>query len=149
MLALASRIAPASRSFCATNESCGGIDPSSASEPAVVVIRSWVSMLSLSAIGIPCSGPRTLPALRSASSWSAISSAWGLVSMIARSSGPCWLSASIRARYSSVMRRAVRRPERMPSCRLSIVASCSSNGSRPVVNGGAARRGRGAGVQPA
>ena len=66
----------------------GGTDPSSASEPAVVVIRSCVSMLSLSATGMPCSGPRTLPALRSASSWSAMASASGLVSMIARSSGP-------------------------------------------------------------
>src|SRR5882757_6600491 len=39
--------APASRNFFATKESCAGVDPSSASEPAVVIIRSWVSMLSL------------------------------------------------------------------------------------------------------
>src|SRR6185436_1147283 len=31
--------APASRSFLATNESCRGIDPANASEPAVVIIR--------------------------------------------------------------------------------------------------------------
>ena len=34
-----------------------GIEPSSASEPAVVVIRSCVSTLSLRRIGMPCSGP--------------------------------------------------------------------------------------------
>src|ERR1700704_2825134 len=39
--------APASRSFLAKDESCKGIDPPKASEPAVVVIRSCVSMLSL------------------------------------------------------------------------------------------------------
>src|SRR6185436_4010729 len=38
--------APASRSFFVTNESCGGREPVSASEPAVVVILSAVSMLS-------------------------------------------------------------------------------------------------------
>ena len=57
------------------------IEPASASEPAVVVIRSAVSMLSLSRIGMPCSGPRRRPALRSASSASAIASASGLISM--------------------------------------------------------------------
>src|ERR1044071_4189065 len=39
--------APASRSFCATNASLSGFDPMRASEPAVVIIRSLVSMLSL------------------------------------------------------------------------------------------------------
>src|SRR5688500_16525229 len=56
--ALPSRTAPASRSRRATNESSAGTDPMSASEPAVVVIRSAVSMLSLSRIGMPCSAPR-------------------------------------------------------------------------------------------
>ena len=93
--------APASRSRAATNESCGGMEPSNASDPAVVVIRSCVSMLSLSATGMPCSGPRTFPAARSASSSSAIASASGFVSMIERSSGPCPSSASMRSRYSS------------------------------------------------
>src|SRR2546425_3101216 len=50
--------APASRSFCATNASRCGIEPCSASEPAVVDIRSAVSMLSLIRTGMPCSGPR-------------------------------------------------------------------------------------------
>ena len=36
----------------------GAIDPSSASEPAVVVLRSPVSTLSLIRTGMPCSGPR-------------------------------------------------------------------------------------------
>src|SRR6478752_8512587 len=47
MFALASRTAPAARSRSATRESRGEIEPSSASDPAVVVIRSAVSMLSL------------------------------------------------------------------------------------------------------
>ncbi len=95
------------------NESCGGIEPSSANDPAVVVIRSCVSMLSLSATGIPCSGPRTFPAARSASSASAIASASGFVSMIERSSGPCPSSASMRSRYISAIERAVRSPDAM------------------------------------
>ena len=36
----------------------GAIEPSSASEPAVVIMRSAVSMLSLIRTGMPCSGPR-------------------------------------------------------------------------------------------
>src|SRR5439155_19799097 len=44
--------APASRSFRATPESCDGLDPTSASEPAVVCILSAVSMLSLINTGI-------------------------------------------------------------------------------------------------
>src|SRR6188472_2784531 len=61
------RMAPLCRRRVATNESCVGIEPSSAIDPAVVVIRSAVPMLSLSRTGIPWSGPRTLPAFRSAS----------------------------------------------------------------------------------
>src|SRR5581483_6647889 len=45
--------APASRSFFATPESRGAIDSASASEPAVVCMRSAVSMLSLISTGIP------------------------------------------------------------------------------------------------
>ena len=56
-LALATRMAPAARSRAATPESRGAIEPSSASEPAVVVIRSAVSMLSFSRIGSPFSRP--------------------------------------------------------------------------------------------
>ena len=58
MLAFASRMAPAARSRSARWASWAGMEPSSASEPAVVVIRSAVSMLSLSSTGMPWSGPR-------------------------------------------------------------------------------------------
>src|SRR3954447_5002412 len=57
--------APAARSFCATKESFGGLEPTSASEPAVVIIRSAVAMLSLMSTGTPCSGPRGPFAFRS------------------------------------------------------------------------------------
>src|SRR5579863_5316745 len=39
--------APPARNFCATKESFGGLEPTSASDPAVVNILSAVSMLSL------------------------------------------------------------------------------------------------------
>ena len=68
MFALASRTAPAARSRSATCESWVAIEPSSASEPAVVVIRSAVSMLSLRSTGMPWSGPRGPFAARSSSS---------------------------------------------------------------------------------
>ena len=57
-LVLPRSTAPASRSARATNESRGGIEPRRASEPAVVVIWSAVSTLSLTSTGMPCSGPR-------------------------------------------------------------------------------------------
>src|SRR5262249_13465032 len=57
--------APAARSFAATNESFGGFEPTSASGPAVVIMRSAVAMLSLIRTGIPWSGPRGPLALRS------------------------------------------------------------------------------------
>ena len=70
--------APAARRRSTTNASRAAIDPSSASDPAVVIIRSAVSMLSLIRMGMPCSGPRGPLALRSASSASAIAPASGL-----------------------------------------------------------------------
>src|SRR5687768_9623071 len=69
--------APAARKRSTTNASRGAIQPSSASEPAVVVIRSAVSMLSLMTTGMPCSGPRGPLAFRSASREDAIASASG------------------------------------------------------------------------
>jgi hypothetical protein len=57
-----------------------GFDPSRASDPAVVVIRSAVAMLSLMSTGMPWSGPRGPRLLRSASIWSAIARALGLIS---------------------------------------------------------------------
>ena len=50
--------APASRSRATMNASFGGVAPASASEPAVVIMRSAVAMLSLIRTGMPCSGPR-------------------------------------------------------------------------------------------
>src|SRR6478609_6593 len=46
--------APAARSCCATNESRAATLLASASDPAVVCMRSAVSMLSLISTGIPC-----------------------------------------------------------------------------------------------
>src|SRR6185503_9811537 len=86
-LVLPSSTAPASRRRAATVESAAGLAPTSASEPAVVAILSAVSMLSLMRTGMPCSGPRSLPALRSASRASASAPASGLTSMTERSSG--------------------------------------------------------------
>src|SRR5258705_8104302 len=57
-LVLPRMTAPASRSFSATKASRGGIEPSKASEPAVVIMRSCVPTLSLIRTGIPCSGLR-------------------------------------------------------------------------------------------
>src|SRR5579863_2851044 len=71
-LVLPRTTAPAARSFCATAESLDGFEPTRASDPAVVIMRSAVSMLSLTRTGMPCSGPRGPLALRSASSESAI-----------------------------------------------------------------------------
>ena len=53
------------RNCDATKASRGACDPSSASEPAVVFMRSPVSMLSLIRSGMPCSGPRAPFAWRS------------------------------------------------------------------------------------
>src|SRR4029453_9701146 len=50
--------APAARSRSTMKASRDAIDPSGAGEPAVVIIRSAVSMLSLINIGTPGSGPR-------------------------------------------------------------------------------------------
>src|SRR5262249_18256487 len=95
-LDLPKMIAPDSRSLFATVESCSGIDPSRASDPAVVVIRSAVSMLSLTRTGMPCSGPRGPLDLRSASSASAILSTSGFNSMMECRAGPCLSVPAIR-----------------------------------------------------
>ena len=93
--------APASRRRCATCESRCAMESASASEPAVVCIRSAVSMLSLIRIGMPCIGPRGPLNLRSASRASAIESASGFNSMMLLIAGPFLSIASIRARYAS------------------------------------------------
>src|ERR1700733_825245 len=125
--------APASRNLCATVESLGACEPSSAKEPAVVIILSAVSMLSLIRIGIPCSGPRGPLSLRSLSIASAIDGASGFSSMIALRAGPCLSIASMRARYFSVIEREVYFPDFMPSCKSEMVISSSSNaGTSPA-----------------
>src|SRR5216117_474515 len=68
--AFPSMTAPAARSRAATPASAGGFAPTSASEPAVVAIRSAVAMLSLMRIGMPCRGPRGPFVFRSASRFS-------------------------------------------------------------------------------
>ena len=87
--------APASRSRPTTNASRAGLASPSANDPAVVFMRSAVSMLSLTSTGIPWSDPRTSPERRSASIALAISSASGFVSRIECNVGS---TASIRAR---------------------------------------------------
>ena len=90
--------APAARSFVATKASRGAIEPTRASDPAVVIILSAVSMLSLMRTGIPCSGPRGPWRFRSASIASAMVSASGLTSMTERSAGPDRSMSPIRWR---------------------------------------------------
>jgi hypothetical protein len=70
MLVLPSTIAPASISFCAVGAFSFGTKPRRAGVPALLGNpATW--MLSLITSGTPCSGPRTLPAARSASAWRA------------------------------------------------------------------------------
>src|SRR5215472_1344637 len=109
--------APDARSFAATNESFGGLEPTSASDPAVVIMRSAVSMLSLIRTGMPCIGPRAPLALRSGSS-----------SITALTAGPCLSISLILAVYLSTSERAVNLPEFMPSCNSVMVISSSSKG---------------------
>ena len=74
-------------------------DPPSASEPAVVVMRSAVSMLSLISTGMPCSGPRaSLRACARRRARRRSSSASGLISITDRSAGPGRSSRSMRSR---------------------------------------------------
>src|SRR5687767_6730523 len=98
-----------------------------ASEPAVVFIRSWVSMLSLIRIGMPCSGPRGPRSLRSRSSAAAISSASGLSSMTDFSVGPFLSMSLMRSVYFSTSDRAEYFPDCIPRCRSGMVSSSSSN----------------------
>src|ERR1022692_3831610 len=118
--------APAARSFSATNESFDGLEPTRASEPAVVIILSAVSMLSLIRTGTPCSGPRGPFALRSSSSCPAMERASGFSSITLLIAGPCLSISSIREVYFSTRERAVNLPDFIPSCRSVIVNSSSS-----------------------
>ncbi len=119
--------APASRSRPTTDASFAGLDPSSASDPAVVSIRSAVSMLSLIRTGMPCRGPLAPFSLRSRSSSRAIVRASGFTSMTALSAAPLRSTASIRSRYRETMLSEVSRPASIDSCSPAIVASSSAN----------------------
>ena len=118
--------APAARSFCATIESFGGLEPTSASDPAVVIMRSAVAMLSLIRMGMPCNGPLGPLPLRSRSRSSAMEAASGFISMMAFT---VRLSmSSMRAVYFSTRDFAVNLPDFIPSCSSGMVISSSSNG---------------------
>src|SRR4051812_40342226 len=122
--------APASRSLRATAESCAGFDPSSASDPAVVCMRSAVSMLSLMRTGMPCSGPRAPFSLNSLSSDSAIEIASGFSSMMLFRRGPDLSISLIRSKYAWVNDCAVISPDFSRACRSVIVASSKAKGLR-------------------
>ena len=127
-LALARMTAPASRSRRTRNASCSGRAPTNASDPAVVAMRSAVSMLSLMTTGIPCSGPRKPLVLRSLSKAPAPSSASGLISRMLFSAGPRLSMASMHARYASASERALSLPDAISCCSSAILFSCHSNG---------------------
>src|SRR5712692_8593133 len=127
-LVLPSMIAPASRSFRATPESCAGREPASASDPAVVCMRSAVSMLSLISTGIPCMGPRGPFCFRSLSSPSAMASASGFTSITLFNRGPDLSISPIRAKYAAVKECAESSPDFMRDCRSDMVASSNRNG---------------------
>ncbi len=89
--------APASRRRCTRKASRRGRNVFSASEPAVLCM-GVAPMLSLSRTGMPCSGPRMRPALRSASRCAASRRAAGLSSITERSAGPARSSCAMRRR---------------------------------------------------
>src|SRR5437763_9469110 len=88
--------APPARKFAATVESLGAGAPNRANDPAVVCIRSPVSMLSFTSTGMPWSGPSTFPWPRSLSAFCAMETASGFSSMTALTPGPFWSSFRMR-----------------------------------------------------
>jgi hypothetical protein len=125
-LVLPRMTAPAERRRSTTNASCFARTPFSASDPAVVAIRSPVAMLSFTRIGIPCSGPRTLPARRSLSRASAMASASGFTTMTELTFGPPWSILRMRARYCCVSAFDVVLPDAMAFWRSGMEASTTS-----------------------
>src|SRR5262245_39629961 len=93
-------------------------------------------------IGMPCSGPRTLPCWRSSSIRRASARALGLRRIMALSAGPRWSYAAIRARYASTSPTEVVRPEAMAPWRSVIDASYTSNGRADRVPCASATDGR-------
>ena len=67
-----------------------------------MVMRSWVSMLSLIRTGIPCSEERGPFVFRSSSSFRASESASGLISITELRVGPVLSIFPMRSRYSCV-----------------------------------------------
>ena len=123
-LVLPSTTAPAARRRATIKASRSGAGASTrAREPAVVCMRSAVSMLSLSSTGIPWRGPRTWPARRSASRAAAMARASGFSSRTAPRRGPLRSRARIRARCCFTKSTAVHRPATRPAWRLSSVTA--------------------------
>ncbi len=100
---------------------------------------SCVRMLSLSAMGMPCSGPRMCPCARSRSRSSASSSACGFTVIT-----QCSLSSymPMRARYSVTSSREVTRFCSMAARICGMVASTMEGLNEAVWSGRAARRAR-------
>ncbi|MOA01532.1 hypothetical protein D3C78_1209470 [compost metagenome] len=121
ILALPRRTTPAARSFAAKNESSEAKDSANAIEPALVCIRSFVSILSLSRIGIPCRGPLLPVVFRSRSRFLAISSASGLISNTALIRG---LYLCMRSIYATTSASDVHSPADIAFCIPTISTSC-------------------------
>lgn len=80
-LALPNITTPAALNLEARVESRGTFAPYNAKDPAVLLIWSFVAMLFLMRIGMPCKGPLVIPLARSASNSAAMLAASGLISV--------------------------------------------------------------------
>src|SRR5437016_1781992 len=83
-------------------------------------------------MGMPCRGPRTRPARRSASRAAASSSAFGLSAMIAFSFGPSWSYILMRARYIVTRSRDVTVRACMAACSSGVALALAVVGSTLV-----------------
>src|SRR5258706_12150568 len=98
-----SNTAPLSLNCFMMKASLAALFPAISEAPAVVIILSPVLILSFIKTGMPCIGPRTLPAFLSPSITSAIANASGFNSIIVLIAGPFLSIASMRFKYNSVM----------------------------------------------
>src|SRR5258708_1926785 len=144
MPVLAMMIAPASRRFFVSVASWGGPIRSNAGAPPVVGI-SVVWMLSFSAIGMPCSGPRMRPRALSRSRSSASSSARGLTVIAARSVSSY---VAMRVRYCWTIACDVVRRDFIAACISGMLASNTSKGAGRAGAWTGFWAGRAAGVWP-
>ena len=107
-----------------------GIETSNAYDPTVVPIPSSgeVVMTSFKMIGIPCNGPRTCPADRSASKDSAVDKSIcdSGTEIMALRWAPAWLCLLICARYAWTIIALVREPLRSPCWSCDAVAVSTS-----------------------